>query len=119
MARLKVLSLSDNRVRSVPDAAVMRLRANDGRVEVAGNPLWCSCEALQLHSWLAEAPLAGDAPRCADGSPLRELRVSRQDCGAGGPEAAAGLRSAPPPPQGCEPEAEANPPPERNTGKSG
>lgn len=47
----------------------------------AGNPLSCSCDLLWLHSWLVEARVA-DGPRCADGSLVKEIRVSRAECDA-------------------------------------
>lgn len=43
-----------------------------------GNPLLCSCNLLWLRAWLQEARVVG--PRCSDGSLLREMRLSRQEC---------------------------------------
>lgn len=47
-------------------------------VFVAGNPLACSCNLLWLQAWLQESPVFG--PRCVDGTLLREIRISRDDC---------------------------------------
>lgn len=44
----------------------------------SGNPLACSCNLLWLHTWLQETSSMG--PRCVDGIPLREIRISRQQC---------------------------------------
>lgn len=55
-----------------------------GRVEttrmfiLSGNPLSCGCNLLWLQAWLQEGSSVG--PRCVDGSLLRELRLSRQEC---------------------------------------
>lgn len=43
-----------------------------------GNPLQCSCNMLWLRTWLQETGSKG--PHCSDGSLLRDLRLSRQEC---------------------------------------
>lgn len=38
----------------------------------------CSCNLIWMRAWLQEAGVVG--PRCSDGTLLRELRLSRQEC---------------------------------------
>lgn len=38
----------------------------------------CTCSLLWLQTWLIESSIFG--PRCIDGTPLREVRFSRQEC---------------------------------------
>ena len=43
-----------------------------------GNPLACTCSLLWLRTWLKESSTLG--PQCLDGSLLREIPTSRDDC---------------------------------------
>lgn len=45
---------------------------------VLGNPLTCTCNILWFRAWLQESSVEG--PHCIDGTLLREMRLSRQDC---------------------------------------
>ncbi|XP_063221711.1 protein artichoke-like [Bacillus rossius redtenbacheri] len=80
MPRLRVLSLRNNSMRHVSEQTFRRLRGNVAVVDVDGNPLSCSCRMLWLQAWLREASAQG--PRCADGTLLREMRLSAQQCEA-------------------------------------
>ncbi|XP_026271786.2 mucin-12-like [Frankliniella occidentalis] len=92
MPRLRVLSLNNNKMTSLPENTFQRLKHNVAQLQLNGNPLSCSCDLLWLHSWLleteqgapgAQAPQAAhDGPRCADGSLVKEIRVSRAECDA-------------------------------------
>ncbi|XP_018336498.1 protein artichoke-like [Agrilus planipennis] len=78
MYRLKVLSFKNNRLLSFPENAVRKLRGNLEIIDVNGNPLVCSCNLLWLKVWVEETFQKG--PICGDGTLLREVRLSQQDC---------------------------------------
>ncbi|XP_044267257.1 protein artichoke [Tribolium madens] len=78
MPRLRVLNLRNNKMMSLPENAVQKLRSNIAVLDLDGNPLSCGCNLLWLQAWLQEGSSMG--PRCIDGSLLRELRLSRQEC---------------------------------------
>jgi hypothetical protein len=90
MPRLRVLSLKNNRMTSLAESAFQRLRTNIAVLDIDGNPLSCSCSMMWLQTWLREVS-SEEGPRCADGSLLKEARLSRQDC-----------RSTDTPVAGCE-----------------
>jgi hypothetical protein len=79
MPRLRVLSLKNNRMTSLAEPAFQHLRSNIAVLDIDGNPLSCSCGMMWLQAWLKEAS-SEQGPRCADGSLLKEARLSRQDC---------------------------------------
>jgi hypothetical protein len=79
LPRLRVLSLKNNRMTSLAEPAFQRLRSNIAVLDIDGNPLSCSCGMMWLQAWLKEAS-SEEGPRCADGSLLKEARLSRQDC---------------------------------------
>lgn len=79
MPRLRVLSLKNNRMTSLAEPAFQRLRSNIAVLDIDGNPLACSCGMMWLQAWLKEAS-SEEGPHCADGSLLKEARLSRQDC---------------------------------------
>ncbi|XP_069676782.1 protein artichoke [Periplaneta americana] len=79
MPRLRVLSLKNNRMTTLAEPAFQRLRNNIAVLDIDGNPLSCSCGMIWLQAWLKEAS-SEEGPRCADGSLLKEARLSRQDC---------------------------------------
>lgn len=78
MSRLRVLNLRNNKMMTLPEQTMQRLRGNIAVLDIDGNPLACTCGLLWLQEWLQEGSSMG--PRCADGTLLRELRFSRQDC---------------------------------------
>nr|CAD7201710.1 unnamed protein product [Timema douglasi] len=80
MPRLRVLSMRNNKMKSLSEPAFQRLRSNIAVLDVEGNPLSCSCQMMWFQAWLREASTQG--PRCADGSLLKEVRLSRQECEA-------------------------------------
>ncbi|XP_034237518.1 protein artichoke, partial [Thrips palmi] len=94
MPRLRVLSLNNNKMTSLPETTFQRLKNSVAQLQLNGNPLSCSCDLLWLHSWLLESEAEGqagqaelqaqsaDGPRCADGSLVKEIRVSRAECDA-------------------------------------
>ncbi|KAK3927122.1 Protein artichoke, partial [Frankliniella fusca] len=97
MPRLRVLSLNNNKMTSLPESTFQRLKHTVSQLQLNGNPLSCSCDLLWLHSWLLEseqlpahahghayahAGRDADGPRCADGSLVKEIRVSRAECDA-------------------------------------
>ena len=79
MPRLRVLSLKNNKMTSLAQNVFQRLRSNIAVLDIDGNPISCSCGVMWLQAWLKEAS-AEEGPRCADGSLLKEARLSRQDC---------------------------------------
>nr|CAH7750067.1 unnamed protein product [Callosobruchus chinensis] len=79
MPRLRVLSLRNNKLITFPEKAVQRLRSNIAVLDLDGNPLSCACPMLWLQAWLQETPHQR-GPKCADGSLLRGMRISRHDC---------------------------------------
>ncbi|XP_044729507.1 protein artichoke [Chrysoperla carnea] len=78
MPRLRVLSLRNNLMSYIPEYTVKRLRSSIAVLDIEGNPISCSCPMLWMRAWLEEASELG--PRCSDGTYLREMRLSRQDC---------------------------------------
>ncbi|KAJ3653920.1 hypothetical protein Zmor_013145 [Zophobas morio] len=78
MPRLRVLNMKNNKMMSLPEQAVQKLRSNIAVLDLDGNPLACSCNLLWLQAWIQESSSVG--PRCVDGTLLREMRISRQDC---------------------------------------
>ncbi|KAF5306360.1 hypothetical protein FQR65_LT07384 [Abscondita terminalis] len=78
MSRLRVLSLKNNKMMSFPEYSVQSLRGNLAVLDINGNPLACSCHIMWFRAWLQESSIMG--PKCNDGSLLREMRLSRQDC---------------------------------------
>nr|CAD7404206.1 unnamed protein product [Timema cristinae] len=80
MPRLRVLSMRNNKMKSLSEPAFQRLRSNIAVLDVEGNPLSCSCHMMWFQAWLREVSTQG--PRCADGSLLKEVRLSRQECEA-------------------------------------
>ncbi|XP_067008071.2 protein artichoke [Anabrus simplex] len=81
MPRLRVLSLRNNRMTTLREPAFQKLRSNVAVLDVAGNPLSCSCSMLWLQAWLRDVSDEAEVgPRCADGSLLKEMRLSRQEC---------------------------------------
>ncbi|KAJ8876246.1 hypothetical protein PR048_024156 [Dryococelus australis] len=78
MPRLRVLSLRNNRMSVMSEPTFERLRSNVAVLDIDGNPLSCSCRMMWLQAWLRLTSAQG--PRCADGSLLREMRLSEQDC---------------------------------------
>ncbi|KAK4880062.1 hypothetical protein RN001_008208 [Aquatica leii] len=78
MSRLRVLSLKNNKMMSFPEYSVQNLRGNVAVLDINGNPLACSCHILWFKAWLQESSIMG--PKCNDGTLLREMRLSRQDC---------------------------------------
>uniref|UniRef100_A0A6P7FYT5 Protein artichoke-like n=1 Tax=Diabrotica virgifera virgifera TaxID=50390 RepID=A0A6P7FYT5_DIAVI len=80
MPRLKVLDLRSNKLVAFPEVAVERLRENTAKLDVRGNPLECSCDMLWLKSWLRES--SQNSPRCSDGTLLKEMPLSLNDCPA-------------------------------------
>ncbi|KAF4528791.1 hypothetical protein B566_EDAN017316 [Ephemera danica] len=90
LSRLRVLSMRNNRVSMLQERAFRSLRSNMVHLDVAGNPLSCSCGLLWLQAWMEEEPSLQPggpgatkneaAPRCADGSLLREVELSRSHC---------------------------------------
>ncbi|XP_065164593.1 protein artichoke isoform X2 [Atheta coriaria] len=80
MPRLRVLSLRNNKMMSFPEHVIQKLRGNIAVLDIDGNPLACQCSLLWLRAWLQEQQLMG--PRCLDGTLLREVRLSRQECQA-------------------------------------
>ncbi|PSN56249.1 hypothetical protein C0J52_00418 [Blattella germanica] len=80
MPRLRVLSLKNNKMTSLAEPAFQRVRSNIAVLDINGNPLSCSCGMKWLQAWLREVSVAEEGPRCADGSLLKEARLSRQDC---------------------------------------
>ncbi|GLG92374.1 Protein slit [Gryllus bimaculatus] len=96
MARLRVLSLRNNRMSALRERAFRRLRAGSGaataQLRVEGNPLACACGVRWLRDWL---PPGEPGPRCADGQLLRERALAEGD------DACPGGRRDPPPAPGC------------------
>ncbi|KAF5275593.1 hypothetical protein FQA39_LY06705 [Lamprigera yunnana] len=78
MPRLRVLSLKNNKMTTFSERSVQKLRGNLAILDINGNPLVCSCQILWFRTWLQELSVIG--PKCHDGSLLREMRLSRQDC---------------------------------------
>lgn len=80
MPRLRVLSMKNNKMMSFPEQAVYKLRGNIAVIDIDGNPLSCACNMLWMQAWLQEVAMQG--PRCNDGTLVRDMRLSRQDCTA-------------------------------------
>ncbi|CAH0557026.1 unnamed protein product [Brassicogethes aeneus] len=78
MPRLRVLTMKNNKMMTFPEQAVERLRGNIAVLDIEGNPLVCSCNLMWLQNWLQES--SSNGPRCVDGTLLREMRLSRQEC---------------------------------------
>ncbi|RZC43108.1 LRR 8 domain containing protein [Asbolus verrucosus] len=78
MPRLRVLNMKNNKMMSLPEQAVQKLRSNIAVLDIDGNPLVCTCNLLWMQAWLQESSSVG--PKCADGTLLREVRLSRQEC---------------------------------------
>lgn len=78
MPRLRFLGLKNNKMTTFPEPTFHRLRSNLAVLDVAGNPIACSCGVAWLQSWLQDASDGG--PHCSDGSPLKDMRLSRQEC---------------------------------------
>ncbi|CAB3365577.1 Hypothetical predicted protein [Cloeon dipterum] len=86
LSRLRVLSMRNNKVKMMQEGAFRALRSNMIHLDVAGNPLSCTCGMMWFQEWVDNEPkiqkslLATEPPRCADGSLLREKALSRSYC---------------------------------------
>uniref|UniRef100_A0A8D8QGL2 Toll-like receptor 13 n=1 Tax=Cacopsylla melanoneura TaxID=428564 RepID=A0A8D8QGL2_9HEMI len=80
MSHLRMVSLRDNKMTTLPELPFVKLRNNIATLDIEGNPLKCSCSILWLQSWLAENREGTNGPRCADGTLLKEFRLSRKNC---------------------------------------
>ncbi|XP_059481196.1 protein artichoke isoform X2 [Neocloeon triangulifer] len=86
LSRLRVLSLRNNKVKMMQERAFRALRSNMVHLDVAGNPLSCTCGLMWFQEWIDVEPRlqphihASESPRCADGSLLREVALSRSLC---------------------------------------
>ncbi|KAL1458004.1 hypothetical protein WDU94_008181 [Cyamophila willieti] len=80
MSHLRMVSLRDNKMTTLPEQPFVKLRNNIATLDIEGNPLKCSCSILWLQSWLAENREGSNGPRCADGTLLKEFRLSRKNC---------------------------------------
>ncbi|XP_049772854.1 protein artichoke [Schistocerca cancellata] len=78
MPRLRFLSLRNNKMTSFPEPTFKKLRSNFAVLDIAGNPISCTCNSLWLQNWMREAP--GSDLYCSDGSLLKDARLSRQEC---------------------------------------
>ncbi|KAB0797932.1 hypothetical protein PPYR_08925 [Photinus pyralis] len=78
MPRLRILSIKNNKMASFSEKSVRQLRGNLAVLDINGNPLACTCHILWFKAWLEESSILG--PKCNDGSLLREMRLSYQDC---------------------------------------
>ncbi|KAK5646779.1 hypothetical protein RI129_005243 [Pyrocoelia pectoralis] len=78
MPRLRILSLKNNKMTTFSENTVQNLRGNLAVLDLNGNPLACTCHILWFRAWLEESLIMG--PKCNDGSLLREMRLSHQDC---------------------------------------
>lgn len=79
MPRLRILTMRNNRVTSLPESTFRNLRSNIAVLDLDGNPLECTCNMMWYRSWLQESD-ALPGPRCGNGKMLRELPLSRSDC---------------------------------------
>ncbi|KAG8332066.1 hypothetical protein J6590_029675 [Homalodisca vitripennis] len=80
MSRLRVLSLRNNKMTSLPEVTFKPLRHTMYSLDVEGNPLQCSCGLMWLQGWIREAPHLHMEPRCHDGSYLRHVRIGGEEC---------------------------------------
>ncbi|KAL0894556.1 hypothetical protein ABMA27_013128 [Loxostege sticticalis] len=78
MPRLKVLSLRYNKLTMVSEATFAKLRNNIAILDIDGNPLTCNCDLMWLKLWLSESSAIG--PKCADGTYVKGMPFSREDC---------------------------------------
>lgn len=79
MPRLRILTMRNNRVTSLPESTFRNLRSNIAVLDLDGNPLECTCNMMWYRSWLQESD-ALPGPRCGNGKMLRELPLTRSDC---------------------------------------
>lgn len=80
MPRLRILTMRNNRVTSLPESTFRNLRSNIAVLDLDGNPLECTCNMMWYRSWLQESDAQTPGPRCGNGKMLRELPLSRSDC---------------------------------------
>ncbi|CAH0404652.1 unnamed protein product [Chilo suppressalis] len=78
MPRLKVLSLRFNKLPSVNEDIFSKLRNNIAILDIDGNPLVCNCALMWMKLWLSESSSIG--PKCADGTYVKGLPFSREEC---------------------------------------
>lgn len=80
MPRLRILTMRNNRVTSLPESTFRNLRSNIAVLDLDGNPLECTCNMMWYRSWLQEGDAQFPGPRCGNGKMLRDLPLSRSDC---------------------------------------
>ncbi|XP_006002027.1 chondroadherin [Latimeria chalumnae] len=82
--QLKVLSLRDNRLQSLPPLKALRYLKE---VILAGNPWRCDCNLLWLHAWYKQQPTINvdhqancSTPAALEGQPLAKVQLQKLSC---------------------------------------
>ncbi|KAK9888759.1 hypothetical protein WA026_000984 [Henosepilachna vigintioctopunctata] len=78
MPRLRVISLKRNKLITVSESVLDKIRTNVAIFNVDDNPLECDCSVAWLQAWAEESSVVG--PSCSDGNLLREIKFSPSDC---------------------------------------